>query len=175
MELSQSVSQSLTKGRYSADRAATNYDGYDEDVAMVLTTMVMEVTLLMLMVIATMWWQWWWRWQWPSLLLLMLTPCQCSSIVKLLAFTVRLAIWENWQNFRQIWDKIGADNNLRKFRQQFPGLIRCKRTAVQKNRERLQFNNRPFPNNLDNEDTVRRDDDVHNWSLPVCLRRNFVC
>ena len=53
MELSQSVSQSLTKGRYSADRAATNYDGYDEDVAMVLTTMVMEVTLLMLMVIAT--------------------------------------------------------------------------------------------------------------------------
>ena len=56
---------------------------------------------------------------------------------------------------------------------------------MQKNRERLQFNNRPFHNNLDNEDTVGRDDNEGNndddhdmyliWSLPVCLRRNFVC
>ena len=33
---------------------------------------------------------------------------------------------------------------------------------MQKNRERLQFNNRPFSNNLDNEDTVGRDDDEGN-------------
>ena len=48
---------------------------------------------------------------------------------------------------------------------------------MQKNRERLQFNNRTFSNNLDNEDTVGRDDDEGNndddcldllkWCVPV--------
>ena len=74
------------------------------------------------------------QWQWPWLLfLLMLAWCQCSRIVKLLAFMLRVAIWANWQNFRQIWDKTGVDNNLRKFSQQFPGSsavrgLHCRRT-----------------------------------------------
>ena len=74
------------------------------------------------------------QWQWPWLLfLLMLAWCQCSRIVKLLAFMLRVAIWANWQNFRQIWDKTGVDNNLRKFSQQFPSSsavrgLHCRRT-----------------------------------------------